>query len=261
MDETPAAAEITRDTTAQDEQLEQIIRQWELDEKDASELRSITRLLVGGALVGYDELLAFLRSWEDETRRTIIQQRNSAPAVHVPGAVPTPSESPSTILRYAALGLFFEAQDRWIRRGRAAADFFGRATDALLSPAFKRMDENPRLRPARSRFETLVHMGEKVAGRWVQRGRVEEAYGRRFAKTAGQQGFNASMDQLGSAPALQDLVRKQSAGLTQDVLDEVRERTVTGDYVAEHLARSLLRRVPRRYLPPSTISEEDLRHE
>ena len=68
---------------------------------------------------------------------------------------------------------------------------------------------------------------------------------------------NASMDQLGSAPALQDLVRKQSAGLTQDVLDEVRERTVTGDYVAEHLARTLLRRVPRKYLPQSSISLED----
>ena len=258
MDETRATAEVVNDTAAQDEQLEQIIRQWEMDEEDAANLRSITRLLVGGALVGYDELLAFLRSWEDETRRTIIQQRDSTPAVHVPGAVSSPRESSSTVLRYAALGLFFEAQDRWIRRGRAAAKFLGRTTDAILSPAARRMDETPRLRRTRSRFEKLVHKGETVAGRWVQRGRTEEAYGRRFAKTAGQQGFNASMDQLGSAPALQDLVRKQSAGLTQDVLDEVRERTVTGDYAAEHVARSLLRRVPRRYLPPSAIEEEQL---
>ena len=130
MDETLVTAEIADDTAAQDEQLEQIIRQWELDDDDAANLRSITRLLVGGALVGYDELLAFLRSWEDETRRTIVQQRDSARAVRVPGAVSTPSESPSTVLRYTALGLFFESQDRWIRRGRAVANLFGRTTDA-----------------------------------------------------------------------------------------------------------------------------------
>jgi hypothetical protein len=64
------------------------------------------------------------------------------------------------------------------------------------------------------------------------------------------------MEELGKAPALQNLVRKQSAGLTQDVLDEVRERTVSGDYMAEHVARSLLRRVPRRYLPKATIPLE-----
>lgn len=257
MDERPTPIENTDSTTAQNEELEAIIRQWDLDEEDAANLRSISRLLVGGALVGFDELIAFLHSWEDETRRTIVQQSSRKPAARVPGAVSTPAESPATVLRYAALGLFFEGQDRWVRRGRAAANFVGRTTSAVFSPVNRRMTQDSRLlRPAQGRFERLVRKGESVAGRWVRRGRVEEAYGRRFAKTVGQQGFNASMDQLGSAPALQDLVRKQSAGLTQDVLDEVRERTVTGDYVAEHVARSLLRRAPRRYLPPSTIEEE-----
>jgi len=257
MDEKPVQNQQAGSSANQDEQLEQIIRQLKLDDEDAATLRSISRLLVGGALVGYDELLTFLHAWEDETRRTIVQQKNSAPAAQVPGAVSTPSESPVTVLRYATLGLLFESQDRWIRRGRAAVNFLSKTTNALATPAYKRMSQDSRLlRPAQGRFERLIRKGETVAGRWVQRGRVEETYGRRLASTAGQQGFNASMDQLGNAPALQDLVRKQSAGLTQDVLDEVRERTVSGDYVAEHLARSLLRRVPRRYLPPSTINVE-----
>ena len=98
MEERPDQLQSTGSTAAQDEELEQIIRQWNMDEEDAANLRSISRLLVGGALVGYDELLAFLRSWEDETRRTIIQQRDSAPNVQVPGAVSSPSESPSTVL-------------------------------------------------------------------------------------------------------------------------------------------------------------------
>lgn len=256
MDEIPMTAEGAGETAAQDEQLEEIIRQWNLDEQDAASLRSISRLLVGGALVGYDELLAHLRSWEDDTRQTIIQGESRPQTSRA--AAP---EAPTTVLRYAALGLFFESQDRWIKRGRAAVDLFGRTTDALLTPAFKRMSEEPRLRPTRHRFEKLVRRGAAVTDRWVRRGRVEEAYGRRLARTAGQEGFNSSMDQLGQAPALQDLIRKQSAGLTQDVLDEVRERTVTGDYVAEHVARSILRRVPRRYLPQAVLEDRRLEDE
>lgn len=239
-----------------DQELEQIIRRWNMDREEAATLRSLSRLLVGSALVGYDELLQALRAWEDETRRTIVEQKERGRPVRVPGAVSTPPASPSTVLRYAALGLLFENQDRWLRLGRAAVNFFDRSTERLFSPAYRRMNDGRRLRPVRSRFEKLVRKGETVTGRWVQRGRVEEAYSRRFARTAGQQGFDASMDQLGSAPALQDLVRKQSTGLTQDALDEVRERTVSGDYVAEHLARSLLRRVVGRSVPPSAIEAE-----
>jgi hypothetical protein len=66
------------------------------------------------------------------------------------------------------------------------------------------------------------------------------------------------MDQLGQAPQLQDLVKKQSAGLGQDVLDEVRERTVTGDQAAEKLVRTILRRAPRETLPaPTTAAESE----
>jgi hypothetical protein len=92
----------------------------------------------------------------------------------------------------------------------------------------------------------------------VDRGRLEESHSRKLVRHAVQEGFNSSMDQLGQAPALQNLVRKQSAGLTQDVVDEVRSRTVSADIITESLARSILRRTPRRNLPPpERLSSEE----
>ena len=55
--------------------------------------------------------------------------------------------------------------------------------------------------------------------------------------------------------AVQTLVSGQSLGIAGQVMDEVRERTVTGDSVAETLVRSLLRKKPRADLeaPPEVV--------
>ena len=67
------------------------------------------------------------------------------------------------------------------------------------------------------------------------------------------------MDQLGSAPALEDLVRKQSAGLGQTAVEEVRASTVSGDQLAEHIVRSIFRRKPREELDqdPIIVDQDD----
>ncbi|MEZ4769296.1 MAG: hypothetical protein R2844_12820 [Caldilineales bacterium] len=49
---------------------------------------------------------------------------------------------------------------------------------------------------------------------------------------------------------VQTLIQGQSLGLAGQVMDGVRERTVTADTVAEMVARRLLRRAPRTELPP-----------
>lgn len=65
-----------------------------------------------------------------------------------------------------------------------------------------------------------------------------------------QQG-NAYIDYLNAHPAaVQTLVQGQSMGLATQVMDEVRERTVTADTVAEMLVRKILGRKQRSELPP-----------
>lgn len=65
-----------------------------------------------------------------------------------------------------------------------------------------------------------------------------------------QQG-NAYIDYLNEHPdSVQQLVSGQSLGIAGQVMDEVRERTVTADSVAETLVRSLLRKKARAELEP-----------
>jgi len=56
------------------------------------------------------------------------------------------------------------------------------------------------------------------------------------------------------------LIAGQTLGLTSEIADEVRERTVTADSVVEMFVRSLLRRPPRQDLPdpPSGVKQQAL---
>ena len=164
--------------------------------------------------------------------------------------------SQSQELRYLLLGMLFETESRVHQRGSAVFKLAGQTTNAFFKPMLRWMNRNERLDPARSRFDNLVKRGESVTDRWIRRGQREETHSRRLVLTATQDTFDASMEQLGQAPELQNLVKAQSAGLSREVLDEVRSRTVTGDYVAEGFVRRVLRRVPRGELPTPGESED-----
>ena len=228
-------------------ELENLIENMNMEDADAESLRSITRLLVGGALVGWDELLSHLRDWEADITTARAQD------AHVVNA---PPQDPGVTLRYAMIGLLFESQDRLVRRSKRALDLVWQVTGSFWSPLLNRAGAARQLDPARERYDELVRRGEAVARRWVDRGQDEEDRSRQLARTAAQQSFDSSMDMLGQAPALEQLVRDQSIGLTQTALDEARARTVSGDMFAENIARSILRRVPRRDLQEPTPDGE-----
>ena len=48
---------------------------------------------------------------------------------------------------------------------------------------------------------------------------------------------------------VQEIIQQQSLGMADEAIEEVRERTVTGDMLLERPVRSLLRRSPRESLP------------
>jgi hypothetical protein len=235
------------DYVPEEDQLEEFIDNMNMAEADAESLRSLTRLLVGGALVGWDELLSHLQAWENEIAAAQAQESD---------AINAPPQDPAATLRFAMIGLLFESQDRLVKGSKKALNLFWQATESFWSPVLNRAGASRQLDPVRNRYDELVRRGEAVTRRWVDRGQNEEARSRQLARTAAQQSFDTSMDQLGQAPALEELIRRQSAGLTQTAMDEARSRTVSGDMVAENLARSILRRVPRRQLHEPLPSEE-----
>jgi hypothetical protein len=246
-----------------EQQVQEPVRYAERPPESGSLLRSLTRLLVGGTLVAWDELTTQVRSWENETHSIQASQLEdegiiayhseqtvtSGQTIRPPAASSGPEQGGAETAD-VLLGLLFESQSRFLRRSKAAYRLADKTTGRVVTPLLKRMGNSRFFRPGQRRLNALANRGEDVVERLAERGRAEETYSRLLFLTAVEEAFGTSMDQLAEAPQLQDLVRKQSAGLSQEMLDEVRERTVSGDLVVEHLARSLLRREPRRTLPP-----------
>lgn len=233
-------------------------------------LQSFTRLILGGALEGWDQLTSRIIEWEKEagsTRATLPDERSliiidndsPEPESEQRGAgQTTPVESQSKVIGLALAGLLFKGQSRMTRRRRQVSKAANLAASAALEPVASWAGRQKRLQPARNRFDDLVQRGQMISRDWIDRGRLEEARSRQLVRTAAKDSFSDTMDELGQAPALQDLVKKQSASLTQDALDEARIRTVSGDYVLEHFLRSLLRRMPRSQLPTPASAEDGL---
>lgn len=227
-------------------------------------LPSLTRLVVGGALVGWDELVKRIEMWDEETRSTIDSQTEPREVIIIDDetestermAAPEPS---ARLVRFALVGMLFETQSRFIERTATAVRNADRSSKRALTPVSRWTSRSRLAKAAQERFDGLVTRGETVTRRWIERGRIEDDYSRRLVRTAAQDSFSDSMEQLGQAPALQSLVRKQSAGLTQDALDEVRVRTVSGDLVLEGFMRSILRRKPRRTLPAPPTAKSSYR--
>jgi hypothetical protein len=244
-------------TMSDEERLDNVLQGLELDDEATDRIRTILRLMVGGAIIGWDELLTHLEQWEEEVRIPPTPRETQAGTVVFvePGSRTSPPLTEPQELRYLLLGLLFETESRLHQRGSAVLKLAGQTTSALLSPWIRWMDRSERLDPVRSRFDDLVSRGEAVTDRWIQRGQIEETHSRRLVLTATQDTFDASMEQLGQAPELQNLVKMQSAGLSREVLDEVRSRTVSGDLVAEGFVRRVLRRAPRQELPGPAESE------
>lgn len=239
--------------------------------------RTFTRLMVGGALLGLDELQRQLQTWERaadhayarELQARTVRQTEQEPrpgslaqpliseeqalaqgaAAGIPPAPPSdPADTPGETLRYALIGLLFESQER-LETGLTTFEQIDQELGNMLSPLLNILQKSWTLAPARERFDALVTRGEAEVARWVERGREEEARSRLLTQTAGQLTFESSVHQIAINPEVQELVQKQGTGLANEVIEEVRERAVSADTLMERLARSLLRRTPREQLP------------
>jgi hypothetical protein len=230
---------------------------------DSDLLQSFTRLILGAALEGWDQLTTRIQAWEEEARSLQESQPDEPSLIIIdndpqqPVAGPAqPIESQAKVVRLAILGLLFKGQTRMVRRRARALNAANQTTAAALRPLANWAGKQKRFRPAKKRFDALVQRGEMVSREWIDRGRMEDARSRQLVRTAAKESFSDTMDELGQAPALQDLVRKQGVGLTQDALDEARVRTVSGDYMLEQFLRSILRRIPRSQLPPPPTASD-----
>lgn len=217
-------------------------------------LRSLSRLLVGGLLLGVKGMRTRLREWELQASQAL----EDSPAIDTPSGeiLPAPSAAESNLdkARYAAIGMVFDVEHRVKHQittlGNQQSVFAKR-----ILPINQRLGSSRLLSPARKRFERLVSRGEQQLNRWIAVGHIEEKRSEELAKIAFDKTNDMYLAYLAENPEVRDLLQAQSTGLANEMIEEVRERTVSTDTLIEGKVRALLRRAPRTTLdaPPPDV--------
>ena len=111
--------------------------------------------------------------------------------------------------------------------------------------------------PIRRPIAAQLGQWRKEAARIVREGELEEQQGRALATGALGSLALEVMDEIAENPEMhefvQDLIGQQGVGMVTSVMDNARSVTLTADDAGEALLRWLLRRKPRRDLPPSPV--------
>ncbi len=112
-------------------------------------------------------------------------------------------------------------------------------------------------RPVRRPLEAQVLRWRREAALIQQEGELEELQGRALATGTLGALILEIMDEVATNPELldfvQDLLSQQGKGMASSIMDNTRSVTLTADDTADALLRWLLRRTPRRDLPPSPV--------
>lgn len=204
-------------------------------------MEAVMRLLIGGALEGSAELTARLKRWQEETAVS-------------PQSTITPPD-PATQLRYALIGAMFSAEARFKKSQLPLLKRAGRLGLGIVTTAAAPFTKLGAATGANAQLEAWAQRGEGIVSQWVERGQVEEQYGRAMARHAANESMNELFNLLAENKELQNLIAEQSTGLAAEALDEARERTVTADDIAERFVRTLLRRPPRQISLPAPVTE------
>jgi hypothetical protein len=219
----------------------------ELSSLEFERLQLLTRLLLGSLTQGSGELMERLRDLEREIEvdPELLEQDLG------PG-----DETVYDLLRYLGIGLFARGQKRLARRTRRGY-YFSLGAASWFLEQLDRATDNPLARPVRRPIESRVRSVWEQVGLIAQEGKREEQTAKVLTRRAAIVTLDELSDSLVENPELADLIRRQvtekSAGLADVVIENTRRVTARADDVAEGLVRRLLRRRPRKELPPSPL--------
>lgn len=213
---------------------------------DAYEL--YTRLLLGLAVLGGDELLKRLRAFQAEYERQPEMQARFKSVDEETGA---------DLLRYLLVGGLVRSQRAVTRTVRSGINFSFRSTAWALN-TFYDLTDNFLLRPLQRPVDAVLVGSERAARSLVDEGRVEEQQGRALAGKTVQEVIDEFIAYISGNEELAELVRdqigQQSIGLAGIVVDNSRRLTSTADSLLEGVVRRLLRLRSRGELPDSPLA-------
>ena len=221
--------------------------------KKRTKLSSLTRLVIGSALSGYDGLMMRLSAWESELDQNDVARNEPDPLNEdesTRGLVGdwAGDNTQADTFRYAAIGMVFDAQET-LANGLDSADRITRFVGGLLETVASPIYSSRFFSPLRTRIDHLAQRGQSEVDRWIEIGQEEDLRSRQLANTALMKQVDSSIEYLTSNDEVQELVQSQSVGLIGEIIEETRERTVSADNYLEAWVRTMLRRPMRTELP------------
>lgn len=201
--------------------------------------RDLSRFLVGLLLLGSDELAQGLRGAKQPKADALSEEETS-----------------SELLRHLSLGLLARGERRAGNSLRTAY-YASVGTASWTFHALNRLTDNRLMRPLRRPVEARIRrLGEQVA-EIVEEGKREEEDSRALAAESVESIVENIFDQVAESQELdrliKELVGQKSVTYTASVVDNVRTLTAMADDALDGVLRRLLRRTPRRDLPPSPL--------
>lgn len=228
-----------------------------------SKLRTLTRLIIGGLALTMDQFTNQITEWNaisdnqyPELQSSIIKDESTIITSQSQDSQESKKKAETTgqLTRYALIGIVFSAENK-IRSGLSILGRLGSKISRKAKPITKPITQSSTLFPVRKRYTKLVNRGETQVSQWINLGREEEKRSRELVQVALNETLDTSIEYLADNAEIQDLIQSQGTGLANEIVEEIRERTVSADTLVENIIRSALRLTPRSEIsgPPIEI--------
>jgi|GEM_PF-1092391 len=234
-------------------------------------IRGITRLLIGGLVIGSDKLSEGMNEW-DPLDKPNVDPHSSAILVHddikerenirdqKPIIIDQEQESNADQIRYMLVGLLFRSQDKFeesINRIDKTTRNISKVSNTILSPITNSFIG----KPFKKGFEYLVSRGEDQVKDWILLGKTEEIQSKKMIENAALDQVDSAFYYLSENEDVQEMIQGQSMSLAGEIIEEIRERAVSADNLIEGTIRTMLRMKSRAELPgPPLEVMERVRH-
>jgi hypothetical protein len=227
-------------------------------------LRRLIRLVVGIVLVGQDALRKQLPIWEAQAAqysekqgsRSTSEMAGSEEIASTQSAPPLAPWFPKE-WEYRLIGLAFESPN-YVKSGLITMLKAPRTVWRKTAPLRLPLDILGVTDFTRNWMEGFIERIQADMEELELVGKTEATPSRALGAIAINDIYDEVLNLLSESPELRDLVTAQTTSLTTEVIQEVRERTVSTDTLIEALVSKLLRRqqLPPGELPPTSPDQE-----
>jgi hypothetical protein len=219
-------------------------------------LRRLIRLVVGIALVGEDFLRQQLPIWEAQAAQYLEEREGQSIRV-MTGSTEASSIQPAPPLapwfpkewEYRLVGLAFKSPS-YIKSGLTRLLRAPKTVWRITAPLRLPLDLLGVTDFTRDWMEGLTLRIQSDMEEWEAVGKAEEQTSRALGAVAINNIYDEVINLLSESPELRDLVTAQTTSLTTEVVQEIRERTVSTDTLVEAIVRRVLK---RQQLPPDEL--------